>query len=199
MGQDAAVAPDRLVDLEQGDAARGPGQPGAPPFPLLGGHNARPGERPDDAPDDDRVRANARRQFLRAHILGAPRLPVGKGGRRVHGDGEAAIGDHGLYRRAEWQHYLLQWRRDKIRDSLATHSWCIFRYVALQTVSAQHAWFPISDAGRDKIIYGDVAGAILAALAIVALRRRARWAIPLVCLLVCLITGATEGVGNPVR
>ena len=35
VGQDAAVVLDRLVDLEQGDAARGTGQPGAPPFPSF--------------------------------------------------------------------------------------------------------------------------------------------------------------------
>ena len=60
----------------------------------------------------------------------------------------------------------------------------VFRYVALQAYSAQHAGFPISDAGLRNIVYGDVGGAIIALTAIVALRRRSRAAIPVVWLLV---------------
>jgi len=82
--------------------------------------------------------------------------------------------------------YVAPWLKRRGRAAaLAPLLWVhVFRYVALQTVSAQQAGFPISDGGRDEIIYGDVGGAILAVLAIVALRRRARWSIPLVWLLV---------------
>ena len=82
--------------------------------------------------------------------------------------------------------YVAPWLNSRGRAAALTPLlWIhVFRCVALQTVSAQHAGFPISDGGRDEIISGDFAGAILAALAIVALRRRARWSIPLVWLLV---------------
>ena len=82
--------------------------------------------------------------------------------------------------------YAAPWLKSRGRAAALTPLlWIhVFRYVALQTVSAQHAGFPISDGGRDEIIYGDVGGAILAALAIVALRRRAPWSVPLVWLLV---------------
>src|SRR5437867_4566096 len=63
--------------------------------------------------------------------------------------------------------YVAPWLNRRGRAAaLAPLLWVhVFRYVALQTVSAQHAGFPISDGGRDEIISGDVAGAILAALA----------------------------------
>ena len=82
--------------------------------------------------------------------------------------------------------YVAPWLRSRTRaGALVPLLWVhVFRYVALQTVSAQHSGFPIYDGGRDEIIFGDVGGAILAALAIVALRRRARWSIPLAWLLV---------------
>jgi len=82
--------------------------------------------------------------------------------------------------------YIAPWLKTRERAAaLIPLLWVhVFRYVALQTVSAQHAGFPISDGGRNEIIVGDVGGAILAALAIIALRRRARWSIPLVWLLV---------------
>jgi len=82
--------------------------------------------------------------------------------------------------------YVAPWLNSRGRAAALTPLlWIhVFRYVALQTVSAQHAGFPISDGGRDEIISGDFAGAILAALAIVALRRHTRWSIPLVWLLV---------------
>jgi hypothetical protein len=82
--------------------------------------------------------------------------------------------------------YVAPWLRRRARAAaLVPLFWVhVFRYVALQTVSAQHSGFPISDGGRDEIIFGDVGGAILATLAIIALRQRTRWSIPLVWLLV---------------
>ena len=70
--------------------------------------------------------------------------------------------------------YIAPWLKTRERGAaLIPLLWVhVFRYVALQTVSAQHAGFPISDGGRNEIIVGDVGGAILAALAIIALRRR---------------------------
>jgi hypothetical protein len=56
--------------------------------------------------------------------------------------------------------------------------------VALQVYSAQRAGFAISDSGANRIVYGDVGGMILALAAIVALRYRSRWSIPLVWLVV---------------
>ncbi len=97
--------------------------------------------------------------------------------------------------------YVAPWLKSRVRSAaLVPLLWVhVFRYVALQTVAAQHSGFPISDGGRDEIIYGDVGGAILAALAIVALRRRARWSIPLVWLLVAetafdTVTNVTGGI-----
>jgi hypothetical protein len=55
-----------------------------------------------------------------------------------------------------------------------------FRHVALQIVSAQKAGFAVSNGLRDEILYGDVAGMVLALLSIFALRRRLGAAIPLV-------------------
>jgi hypothetical protein len=65
--------------------------------------------------------------------------------------------------------------------------------------SAQHAGFPISDAARDRIVHGDVAGMLLAVIAIGALRNRARWSIPLVWLLVAetlfdTVTNVADGI-----
>jgi hypothetical protein len=60
----------------------------------------------------------------------------------------------------------------------------VFRYVALQAVSAQQTGFPISDGGLTEIIVGDVGGALIAFATIVALRNGARVAIPLAWLLV---------------
>ena len=60
----------------------------------------------------------------------------------------------------------------------------VFRYVALQAVSARQTGFPISDRGLLEIIVGDVGGAFIAFCAIVALRNRSRIAVPLAWLLV---------------
>jgi hypothetical protein len=51
---------------------------------------------------------------------------------------------------------------------LAVHS---FRHVALQLVSAHAFGLPISTAGRDQILYGDLAGMVLALGALVATAR----------------------------
>jgi hypothetical protein len=50
----------------------------------------------------------------------------------------------------------------------------VFRYVALFTVSAQHAGYPISDAAVKEIVVGDVVGAAIALFAIALLRARSR-------------------------
>ena len=60
----------------------------------------------------------------------------------------------------------------------------VFRYVALQAFSAQRDGFPISDGGLMEIVVGDVAGMVIAFSTVVALRYRARLAIPLAWLLV---------------
>jgi hypothetical protein len=52
--------------------------------------------------------------------------------------------------------------------------------VALHLVSTQRAGFPISDHGRDRIMYGDVLAMTLALTALAALRYRWPLAIPLV-------------------
>lgn len=85
---------------------------------------------------------------------------------------------------AAW--YVVPWIRTRARpDALIALLWVhAFRYVGLQAFSAQQAGLPISDAGRDGIVYGDLAGMALALIAIVALRYRARVSIPLVWLLV---------------
>jgi hypothetical protein len=85
---------------------------------------------------------------------------------------------------AKW--YVVPWIRRQARaDALIALLWVhVFRYVALQVYSAQQAGFPISDGARDRIVYGDVAGMILAMIALVALRYRARLSIPLVWALV---------------
>jgi hypothetical protein len=46
----------------------------------------------------------------------------------------------------------------------------ILRHVALQLVSAQRFGFEISNTGRDRIVYGDLAGFTLALLALAAIR-----------------------------
>ncbi len=80
--------------------------------------------------------------------------------------------------------YFAPWSRTRGRaDALIPLLWVqVFRYVALQIVSAQQAGFPISDSGRDHLVYGDLFGAILATTTIAALRYRARLSIPLVWL-----------------
>ena len=75
---------------------------------------------------------------------------------------------------ARW--HVHPWLRKLTRaDALIVLLWVhVFRYVALQTYSAQHAGFPISDAGLTDIVLGDVGGAIIAILAIALLRFRSR-------------------------
>jgi hypothetical protein len=72
--------------------------------------------------------------------------------------------------------YVIPWLRAQPRaKGLAPLLWIhAFRYVALQIFSAQKIGFAVSDGARDQIAFGDVIGSILAVLAIVALRSRAR-------------------------
>jgi uncharacterized protein involved in response to NO len=85
---------------------------------------------------------------------------------------------------ARW--YVMPWLRIQQRaTALIALLWPhVFRYIALQAYSAQHAGFPISDSGVNAIVYGDVGGMILALITITALRHEARPAIALVWLLV---------------
>ena len=82
--------------------------------------------------------------------------------------------------------YVVPWLKVKPpADALTALVWVhVFRYVALQIHAAQKFGFVISDAGRDGILYGDLAGALVAFAAIAALRYRARGAHLLVWLLV---------------
>jgi hypothetical protein len=84
---------------------------------------------------------------------------------------------------ARW--YIIPWLNNHARaDALTALLWVhVFRYVALQVFSAQHDGFPISDGGATEIVVGDVAGAVIAFVAIALLRRRARLAIPFAWLL----------------
>jgi hypothetical protein len=84
---------------------------------------------------------------------------------------------------ARW--YVVPWLNSRPRaDALIALLWVhVFRYVALQVFSAQHDGFPISDGGAMEIVVGDVAGAVIAFVAIALLRRRVRLTIPLVWLL----------------
>jgi hypothetical protein len=84
---------------------------------------------------------------------------------------------------ARW--YVIPWLNSRPRvDALIALLWVhVFRYVALQVFSAQHNGFPVSDGGAMEIVVGDVAGAVIAFIAIALLRRRVRLAIALVWLL----------------
>jgi len=84
---------------------------------------------------------------------------------------------------AKW--YVAPWLQARGRaDALIALLWVhVFRYVALLTFSAQRDGFPISDEGALEIVLGDVAGATIALVAIIALRQRARLGIALVWLL----------------
>lgn len=98
--------------------------------------------------------------------------------------------------------YVVPWIKKQARaDALIPLLWVhVFRYVALQAFSAQQAGFPISDGGRDAIVYGDLLGMILAMAAILALRHRVRFAIPLVWLLVVeTMTDTVENVSHGMR
>ena len=59
-----------------------------------------------------------------------------------------------------------------------------FRYVPLQLFSSQEFGFDIPDSTRDQIVYGDLAGMLLALATLYALRLRARIAVPLAWLFV---------------
>ncbi|HEY3057234.1 MAG TPA: hypothetical protein VGK31_15010 [Thermoanaerobaculia bacterium] len=87
--------------------------------------------------------------------------------------------------------YIVPWlRKQELAIALTPLLWVhAFRHVALQVFSAQRAGLAIPDRFRNEIAFGDVAGMILALLAIIALRRRARLAIPLTWLFV-IITAA---------
>ena len=84
---------------------------------------------------------------------------------------------------ARW--YLVPWLKTQGRaDALTPLLWLhAFRYVALQSFSAQMAGFPISNSARDEILFGDITGAALAVAALIALRYKARISIPLVWVL----------------
>jgi hypothetical protein len=84
---------------------------------------------------------------------------------------------------AKW--YVAPWlgtlkRADAIIALLWVH---VFRYVALMTFSAQRDGFPISNEGLFDIVIGDVAGAAIALVAIIALRNRIRLGLALAWLL----------------
>ena len=85
---------------------------------------------------------------------------------------------------ARW--YVVPWLNSRVRaDALIGLLWVqVFRYVALQVFSAQGSGIPISDDGAMEIVVGDVAGAVMAFVAIVLLRSRVHLAIPLTWLLV---------------
>ncbi len=72
---------------------------------------------------------------------------------------------------ARW--YVVPWLvRQEPATALIALLWVhVFRYVALQVFSSQYDGFPISDGGAMEIVVGDVAGAVLAFIAIVLLRR----------------------------
>jgi hypothetical protein len=84
---------------------------------------------------------------------------------------------------ARW--YVAPWLNRRPRaDALIALLWVhVFRYVALQVFSAQHDGFPISDGSALEIAAGDVAGALIAYVAIVLLRNGSRLAVPLVWVL----------------
>jgi hypothetical protein len=84
---------------------------------------------------------------------------------------------------ARW--HVIPWLNSRPRvDALTALLWVhVFRYVALQVFSAQHGGFPISDGGALEIAAGDVAGALMAYVAIVLLRNGSRLAVPLVWVL----------------
>jgi hypothetical protein len=95
---------------------------------------------------------------------------------------------------ASW--YVAPWlARQERATALTALVWPhVFRYVALQAYSAQHAGFPISDAALTRLVYRDLAGAVLAFVVILALRHRVQGAAALAWLLV--ITTAFDTVSN---
>src|SRR5215831_16136429 len=72
--------------------------------------------------------------------------------------------------------YAAPWMRGRpLAIAVALPLWVhAFRYVALQIFSAQHFGFRISDGLANEIAWGDVAGALLALIALWLLRRGSR-------------------------
>jgi hypothetical protein len=99
---------------------------------------------------------------------------------------------------ASW--YVVPWLRARGRaDALVALLWVhAFRHVALHLVSTQRAGFPISDHGRDRIMYGDVAAMVLAVTALAALRYRSRLALPLVWVFVAETAADVVGISGVV-
>lgn len=86
--------------------------------------------------------------------------------------------------------YVGPWMmRQPLAVALSVPLWVhVFRYVALQIFSAQHFGFGISDALASEIAWGDVAGALLALVALWLLRRGSRAAILVVWVFVVATT-----------
>jgi hypothetical protein len=84
---------------------------------------------------------------------------------------------------ARW--YVVPWLQSlKRADALIALLWVhVFRYVALQVFSSQRDGFPISNGAAMDIVVGDVAGAVMAFIAIILLRRRIRAGVTLAWLL----------------
>ncbi len=84
---------------------------------------------------------------------------------------------------AKW--YVAPWLSQRNRaDAIIALLWVhVFRYIALMTFSAQRDGFPISNDGLFEIVIGDIAGATIAFVAIVALRYRANLGIAFAWLL----------------
>ena len=79
--------------------------------------------------------------------------------------------------------------RQPLAVALGVPLWVhVFRYVALQIFSAQHFGFGISDTLANEIAWGDVAGALLALLALWLLRRGSRAAVLVVWVFVVATT-----------
>ncbi len=100
---------------------------------------------------------------------------------------------------AAW--YAVPWLKSRSRaDALTPLLWVhAFRYVAFQIFSAQRFGFAVSDATRNQILAGDVIGAVLAVLTIIALRKRTPIAIGLAWLFAVetaldLAMGAVAGI-----
>ncbi|HKF17204.1 MAG TPA: hypothetical protein VKF14_08470 [Candidatus Dormibacteraeota bacterium] len=86
--------------------------------------------------------------------------------------------------------YVGPWMmRRPLAVALAVPLWVHgFRYVALQIFSAQHFGFGISDTLAKEIAWGDVAGALLALVALWLLRRGSRAAVLVVWVFVVATT-----------
>ena len=97
--------------------------------------------------------------------------------------------------------YVAPWLATQQRaEALTALLWVhAFRHVALQIFSAQRFGFAVSDGARNQIATGDVAGMILAVIAIIALHYRARIAPVLVWVFVAetvfdLVSATVAGV-----